>query len=195
MTRPLAVAITGGIGAGKSEALAAFRRHGAATVSSDEIVHELLQHEDVKRAVVERLGNGVVGPRRRARPRRDRHGRLQRPRGARVARRPPAPARLGRVPPLARSAGSVCRARRVSASPRCRSSTRRAPTRSSTRSWWSPLRASYGRRARYAAVDDREQRLLDDKEKVARADYAYTNTGTLEELDAFVASVMTELCS
>ena len=60
MTRPIAVAITGGIGAGKSEALAAFRRHGAATVSSDEIVHELLKREEVKGAVVERLGNGVV---------------------------------------------------------------------------------------------------------------------------------------
>ena len=62
MTRPVAVAITGGIGAGKSEALAAFARHGAATVSSDEIVHELLRRPEVREAVVERLGNGVVGP-------------------------------------------------------------------------------------------------------------------------------------
>ena len=43
--RPLAVAITGGIGAGKSEALQAFARHGAATVSSDEIVHRLLRED------------------------------------------------------------------------------------------------------------------------------------------------------
>ena len=42
MHRPIAVAITGGIGAGKSTALDAFRAHGAATVSSDEIVHHLL---------------------------------------------------------------------------------------------------------------------------------------------------------
>ena len=34
---------------------------------------------------------------------------------------------------------------------------------------------------------------LDDKEKVARADYAFKNTGSLEELDAFVVSVMREL--
>ena len=60
--RPVAVAITGGIGAGKSEALRAFARHGAATVSSDEIVHHLLLRDDVKRAVVERVGNGVVAP-------------------------------------------------------------------------------------------------------------------------------------
>ena len=61
MTKPVAVAITGGIGAGKSEALQAFARHGAATVSSDEIVHHLLRREDVRQAVVERMGVGVVG--------------------------------------------------------------------------------------------------------------------------------------
>ena len=62
MTRPVAVAITGGIGAGKSEALKAFARHGAATVSSDEIVHHLLAREGVRDAIVGRVGNGVVGP-------------------------------------------------------------------------------------------------------------------------------------
>ncbi len=50
------------------------------------------------------------------------------------------------------------------------------------------------RRARSAmATDEREQRLLPDKEKIARADFAYSNTGSLEELDAFVGSVMSEL--
>jgi dephospho-CoA kinase len=62
VARPIAVAITGGIGAGKSEALRAFARHGAATVSSDEIVHHLLRRADVRAAVVERMGNGIVGP-------------------------------------------------------------------------------------------------------------------------------------
>jgi dephospho-CoA kinase len=41
--------------------------------------------------------------------------------------------------------------------------------------------------------DDRDQRLLPDREKVKRADYTYVNTGTLEELDAWVAEVMREL--
>ena len=31
------------------------------------------------------------------------------------------------------------------------------------------------------------QRLLDDREKVKRADFHYVNTGTFEDLDAFVA--------
>ena len=62
MTRPVAVAITGGIGAGTSEALRAFARHGAATVSSDEIVHHRLRHPEVREAVVRRMGNGIVSP-------------------------------------------------------------------------------------------------------------------------------------
>ena len=48
--QPLNVAITGGIGAGKSEALRAFGRHGAATISSDEIVHELIEDDPEVRA-------------------------------------------------------------------------------------------------------------------------------------------------
>src|SRR5215471_5337399 len=55
--RPLNVAITGGIGAGKSEALDAFARHGAATISSDEIVHELIEEDpEVRNALLERFG-------------------------------------------------------------------------------------------------------------------------------------------
>jgi dephospho-CoA kinase len=60
--RPIAVAITGGIGAGKSEALYAFQRAGAATVSSDEIVHHLLRTDpEVHGAIVAELGEGVLG--------------------------------------------------------------------------------------------------------------------------------------
>ena len=56
--RPVAVAITGGIGAGKSAALDAFERHGAAVISSDEIVHHLLRNDPaVKDAIVDRFGD------------------------------------------------------------------------------------------------------------------------------------------
>ena len=64
MSRPTAVAITGGIGAGKSTALESFRRHGAATVSSDEIVHHLLANDpEVSKALVERFGEDILGER------------------------------------------------------------------------------------------------------------------------------------
>jgi dephospho-CoA kinase len=190
--RPVAVAITGGIGAGKSEALAAFARHGAATVSSDEIVHHLLRREDVKRAVVERLGHGVVAP----------DGEIDR--GALgtvvfndrdalrwleellhplvaaeylkwrddLAALPEPPAVCVTEVPLLYEAGGQERFDKVVAIT--------APSKL--------------RRARSAvAVDEREQRLIPDAEKVKLADYAFTNTGSLEELDAFVASVMDEL--
>ncbi len=48
-------------------------------------------------------------------------------------------------------------------------------------------------RSPYARADERGRRLLPDREKVERADYAYRNTGTPEELDAFVADVVEQL--
>ena len=44
-------------------------------------------------------------------------------------------------------------------------------------------------------LDEREARLLPDEEKLARADFAYVNDGTLEQLDAFVAGVVRTLTS
>jgi dephospho-CoA kinase len=59
--RPTTVAITGSIGAGKSAALVAFSRHGAAVVSSDAIVHNLLATDaEVKRLLVERWGAQIL---------------------------------------------------------------------------------------------------------------------------------------
>lgn len=41
--------------------------------------------------------------------------------------------------------------------------------------------------------EDRAGRQLADDEKLRRADYAYVNNGSIEDMDAFVASVMSEL--
>lgn len=57
---PTFIGLTGGIAAGKSEALAAFARAGAATLSSDAVVHELLDDPKVRDRLVERWGGGVV---------------------------------------------------------------------------------------------------------------------------------------
>ena len=59
---PLKIGLTGGIAAGKSEALQAFARLGAATLSSDAVVHELLEGEPLRGRLVERWGPEVVGP-------------------------------------------------------------------------------------------------------------------------------------
>jgi dephospho-CoA kinase len=57
---PLKIGLTGGIAAGKSEALAAFGRLGAATLSSDAVVHELLESEPLQGRLVERWGPEVA---------------------------------------------------------------------------------------------------------------------------------------
>jgi dephospho-CoA kinase len=54
------VGLTGGIGAGKSEALAAFERLGAATLSTDRVTHELLGDDEVRAALTERWGDEVA---------------------------------------------------------------------------------------------------------------------------------------
>jgi dephospho-CoA kinase len=190
--RPLAVAITGGIGAGKSEALKAFARHGAAVVSSDEIVHRLYAEDsEVQAAVRERLGdevfnNGgeVVRSRIAERVFADRslltwlEGLLH-PKVVQEYRRwqdelaesPEAPAMIAIEVPLLYEAGGETRFDRVVVIT--------APA---------SVRA-----ARRGPAPEREARLLPDEEKVRRADYAYENTGSLEDLDRFVAGVVEEL--
>jgi dephospho-CoA kinase len=54
------VGLTGGIGAGKSTALAALERLGAACLSTDRIVHELYEQPEVRDAMVARFGSGVL---------------------------------------------------------------------------------------------------------------------------------------
>jgi dephospho-CoA kinase len=54
------VGLTGGLGAGKSEALRALGELGAATLSTDAVVHELLQSDELQAAVVARLGEEVA---------------------------------------------------------------------------------------------------------------------------------------
>ena len=54
------VGLTGGIAAVKSEALKALERLGAATLSSDALVHELLASDEVRDLLVDKLGPDVA---------------------------------------------------------------------------------------------------------------------------------------
>jgi dephospho-CoA kinase len=59
------VGLTGGLGAGKSEALRLLGELGAATLSTDAVVHELLASEPVRAALAERFGAEVAADRAR----------------------------------------------------------------------------------------------------------------------------------
>jgi dephospho-CoA kinase len=193
LSRPVAVAITGGIGAGKSTALLAFRAHGAATVSSDEIVHHLLRTDaGVRAALVERFGESILGD--DGLPDRARiaaivfedaealafleallHPLVSREylqwRGQLGTLDEPPDVCVTEVPLLFESGGETRFDRVVVIT---------APRQ---------LREQ----RRHAPQDNREARLLDDRVKVAKADFHYVNTGTVEDLDAWVAGVMAEL--
>lgn len=191
--RPVAVAITGSIGAGKSEALRAFARHGAATVSSDEIVHHLLREDGaVREALVGRFGESVLGE--DGRPDRGRIAQL-------VFGDDEALAFLeGLLHPLAAREYLTWR-EQLAALP--------SPPRVCVTEV--PLLYEVGGESRFDKVvlitapaklrdarrtvsrDDRDKRLIHDDEKAKRADFVYVNTGSLEELDAWVAGVMHEL--
>ena len=54
------VGLTGGLGAGKSTALDALSELGAATLSTDAVVHEMLATPELRDQVAERLGEGVL---------------------------------------------------------------------------------------------------------------------------------------
>lgn len=193
MPRPLAVAITGGIGAGKSTALECFRRHGAATVSSDEIVHHLLATDpEVKRTLVERLGEEILGE--DGTPDRERIAfrvfndrdaldfleKLLHPLVSReymtwreqLAALPNPPEVCVTEVPLLYEVGAETRFDKVVVV------TAPKKLREARRGGW---------------TDDRESRLVPDREKAKRADFTYVNTGTPDDLDEWVGGVMTTL--
>jgi dephospho-CoA kinase len=191
--RPLAVAITGGIGAGKSETLRAFARHGVPTISSDEIVHRLLREDDeVRAALVQRFGNGIVrddGEIDRSAIAKlvfsDRESlewleALLHPRVVReylawreqLGRLDEPPSLCVTEVPLLYEVGGETRFDTVVLVTAPAGLRRmRAPT----------------------SVDDRSQRLIPDKEKAKRADYVFVNKGTFEDIDGFVSEVIAKL--
>lgn len=191
--RPLAVALTGGVGAGKSEALRMFKALGAATLSSDEIVHDLLRDdEEVRAKLEERFGPGiltregvvdraVLGHRVFKHPEdlyylesvlHPRVIRVQRLFREKLAATPDAPPICVIEVPLlyeVRSEGRFDRVVVITAAVALRS--KRAGSR----------------------LDEREERLISDAEKVRRADFVFHNDGSLEELEAFVGGVWQQL--
>jgi dephospho-CoA kinase len=186
------IGLTGGLGAGKSEALRALAELGAATLSTDAVVHELLQGDDLSDAVVERLGPEVA-----------RAGALDRsliaervfgdeearawlegalwPRvGARVAAwrsaleetDPPPRAAVVEVPLLFESGMEAAFDHTIAVVAD------------------EAVRAERAGGRGHAAVAERTGRQLSQEEKSQRADFTVRNEGTIQELKQSLSSVL-----
>jgi dephospho-CoA kinase len=189
--RPLAVAVTGSIGAGKSEALAAFARHGAATISSDAVVHELYGDVDVRAALRERYGDGIF----------DGDEVIRAALGAIVFADRSELAWLERLlHPKVMARTEAWRQELAALSDPPALAVNEVPLLYETDSEDRfdvvvAITAPADVRAERAGerLDDRELRLLSDDVKAGRADFAYVNDGSLGELDAFVGEVVRAL--
>jgi dephospho-CoA kinase len=186
------IGLTGGLGAGKSEALRALAELGAATLSTDAVVHELLQGDELRDIVVERLGREVA-----------RDGALDRsliaervfgddearawlegalwPRvGAHVAAwrlaldhaDPPPRAAVVEVPLLFESGMGAVFDHTIAVVADEAVRTERAGSRG------------------HAALAERTGRQLSQEEKSQRADFTVRNDGTIEELKQTLSSVL-----
>ena len=188
--RPLLVGLTGGIGSGKSEALAAFARHGAVTLSSDAVVHELYLRPDVKAAVAARFGPDVLAG----------DGEVDRSRLGAAAFAEPDGLRFleGLLHPLVGEELVRCTA---AASERGDA----LVVHEVPLLFEADLEGRYDlvvlvtapdelRRARAGArFDQRSSSQLPEADKRARAGVTYVNDGSLDELDAWVAALVGRL--
>jgi dephospho-CoA kinase len=193
-TAPLLIGLTGGIAAGKSEALAAFERLGAATISSDSVVHELLDSDDVRDRLTERWGaevaaggtidRGQVGEIVFERP--EELAWLEAELHPRVGERIDAWRRsldsetefgVVEVPLLFETA--MADAFDVTVAVVADDDTRRA--RAEERG--------------HALVEERAARQLDQGEKAARADHVVRNEGSIEDLEREVSALLAKLGS
>jgi dephospho-CoA kinase len=189
------VGLTGGIGAGKSEALQALERLGAATLSTDAVVHELYASPELRDRVVARWGEdvapgGVVdrsavaraafaGPEERAW--------LEQTIWPLVGQRmkdwrdgleqldPPPRAAVVEVPLLFESGmeGAFDTVIAVLADEQ--------------------LRAERAGARGHAALAERGARQLSGEEKAARADHVVRNDGTIQELELALSRVLDKL--
>jgi dephospho-CoA kinase len=191
------VGLTGGLGAGKSEALRALSGLGAATLSTDAVVHELLASDEVRDVLVEQLGakiapGGLVDRTKVAeRVFGDEEARLWLegvlwPRvGERVARwragleeaEDPPRAAVVEVPLLFESGME--------------------PVFDATIAVVAaePLREERAAERGHASVAERTGRQLSQDEKARRADFTVRNDGSLEELSAALSQVLARLDS
>jgi len=195
VTAPPFVGLTGGIGAGKSEALAALGRLGAATISADQVVHDLYDDPEVRAAVVARWGEEVApggvallldGVPERAGAEEDRgwlEGLLWPKVGERVAEwraveSQKGPRALVVETPLLFEAGLESNYDATIAEAADEA-----------------VRAERARARGHEALDERTARQLTQAQKAERATYAVENSGSLRDLEQELSGVLAKLTS
>jgi len=183
------IGLTGGIGAGKSEALAAAARLGAATLSTDRVAHDLLDREDVRKLLVERWGPEVAPS-----------GAVDRVKVAEIVfERPDELSWLESQ--LHPRVGEAVLDWRRDLGPDVEVAVVEVPLL-----FEAAMEGAFDRTAAVVASDEirerriaqrgqpglagRESRQLDQDEKAARADFVIRNDGTIEELEARVGELL-----
>ncbi len=186
------IGLTGAVAAGKSEALAAFERLGAATLSSDAIVHQLLGEERVRDLLAGRWGpevapdgvvdRGKVGaivfadPAELAWLERTLHPLVaERTAQWREALPPETPAAVLEVPLLFETGMEKLFDATVAIV---------APDE---------LRAERAGARGTSELEARSARQLSQEEKASRATYVVSNAGTLEDLEASLGAILPDV--
>lgn len=193
-SRPVRVALTGGIGSGKSTALLMFAARGAAVRDSDEIVHGLIDRDDVRARIGDSLGIDQLPP-----------GEEGRSRIAQAVFADDAElVRLEEIifPLVAREIDSWLANEEVSAVPMAvielpmLFEAGMAELFDQVVLVTAPAELRKSRhegRVGLADFERRAARQLPEDEKRARSDYVYENTGSPEELDEFIAGVIEKI--
>ncbi len=189
--------LTGGIGAGKSTALAALERAGAAVLSTDAVVHELYCDDDVLTAVRERFGDAI-----------ERNGVVDRSALARVAFAtaedrewleqllwPRVGERMAAWRESCETSADPPRALVVEVPLLFESGMDAAFDATIAVVAGEELRASRAGARGHEALAERSARQLSQKEKAHRATYGGVNDGTVEELDSKLSELLEMLDS
>jgi len=189
------IGLTGGIGVGKSTALDALERLGAAVLSTDAVVHELYLDDDVRDAVVERFG-----------PRAAPDGAVDRSEVARLAFATPDDRAWleGLLWPRVGARMAAWREATSEAAPPARAAVVEVPLLFESGMAGAfdatiavvvdePLRAQRAAVRGHAALLERGARQLSQEEKAQRATYVVVNDGSEHDLERKLSAVLDKL--
>lgn len=189
---PLTIGLTGGIAAGKSEALAAFERLGAATISADAVVHELLDAEPLLSRLTGRWGANVAP-----------NGRVNRSKVGEIVFADPEQLKWleAQIHPLAgerigswlTSLGADVHVAVVEVPLLFESEMEHVFDTTLAVVTSDEVRRARAEARGHALVGEREARQLDQAEKAARAEHVVENDGSLEELEERLSALVAKL--